>query len=190
MKIGFLILLVTLSALLSISNADPGDLAASGYIESSEGFVFPDGSIQTKAAGTAEAWPQHCYHYLHLESGETLDMTCYSLLPEPSGTWGSSSGVPDGYYFLVTDVLIDPYTDGVETYVTLYDSYPSGAGVGNSMSRSFRLSPTGDTKLFSFRSPTLHLVPSHYLRVTNSGGSTVKVEVTGWITNDPSLILH
>lgn len=181
---------LALAAGLLISSpcfAEPGDVSASGFIEStSGGFIFPDGSVQLSAVAPSEAWPQHCYHAGSLESGETLDLTCYSHIQEPGGTWGSSSGVTAGYYFLVTDVLIESYTDGVKTVVTLTHSYPGG----NLLSRKFRLSPTGDSKLYSFVSPTMHLPEEHWLKVSNSGASSVKVDVMGWLTNNPAYVLH
>jgi hypothetical protein len=156
----------------------------------SDGIEFPDGTVQTTAtAAGVVANPQHCYHPSTVTAGETLPLTCYSYHPG-GGAWGAS-GVPDGLYFVVTDVLLAPDTLTVDTGdvgFTLWHSYDcQDASPGNRLSHRFRVVPNLQTTQWNFRAPLMLLIPGDCLRVTGSSGITVPIviTVTGFLTANP-----
>lgn len=169
-----------------------GVLVAAPMTVRSDGLEFPDATVQTTAAAAAvAAHPQHCYHSGSLDGSETLVLTCYSLHPGDT-TWGAN-GVPDGYYFVVTDVLLDPATtstDAGDVGFILWHSYDCETAPGNRLSRSFRVVPDLQTTSWSFRAPTMILTSGDCLRVTGDAGITVAADVTvgGFLTASPELL--
>lgn len=72
-------------------------------------ITFADGTTQTTAATPAtDSWPMICKTDLDiplLTWATSNTLFCRSPQPEvPGGTIGSGAGVPDGHYFVVTDV--------------------------------------------------------------------------------------
>ena len=170
----------------------PGDIVADGFIESKDGgFVFPDGSIQEKAVTAPVAYPQKCS--TDVSASEEIYLSCFSYGPDDPH-WSSINGVPDGYYFLVTDVTIMPITQndtGEYTfYLYLIGGCNNGVEGGSSLTEliPLKIVPNSQTWSAHYESPLLILYPGSCLRVTGWSSNTADVyfRVTGYLTNDPN----
>jgi hypothetical protein len=156
----------------------------------SDGIEFPDATVQTTAAAAAvEAHPQHCAHTTGLIPNQTVVLNCFSYRTGDT-PWGVS-GVPAGFYFVVTDVALEPdnaITETGDIGFNLLQSYNcEDASPSDRLRRRFRVVPNLQTTTWSFRAPTLLLPPGDCLRVTVDAGITVPilVTVTGFLTTNP-----
>jgi hypothetical protein len=128
------------------------------------------------------AIPVRCYKTSTLQPGNAAFLTCQSA---GGVAFVDNQRVPNGYYFVVTDVLITPDagldTTGI-TDLTLYDAYGD-----NGRSYSFRLRETRAATFGpSFAAPYMVLIPGHRLEATLAGFSAngVEVRVSGWLVTN------
>ena len=191
-----------------------GDLQ-SGLTQS--GVQFADGTAQESAAYTkAEidmlvsslqpdpAWPMICK--TAVENGilpiaaQEPPATLFCRSPQPGvpgGTIGSGAGVPNGYFFVVTDVLancrFDPDCDGVDFILTRRNIADSSTDIET---WQFPLSATtsgADTFVHVQTSgPMMILEEGDYLvglgGLSSSGGHAVLAQVMGYLTASPELL--
>lgn len=128
------------------------------------------------------AIPARCFRSGALQPGNAAFLTCANA---GGVTFVDNQRVPNGYYFVVTDVLITPDagldTTGI-TDLTLYDAYGD-----NGRQSSFRLRETRAATLSaSFAAPYLVLIPGHRLEATLAALSAngVEIRVSGWLVTN------
>ena len=180
MKVQFLVLVM-----LSTSYAF-GQTSLSGA-----GITFPDGSTQVTAAITPAAWPQQCQ--VEVDPGEDLYPTCY-MYGGSDPTWSGTNGVPTGYFFLVTNVIITPSTsiDTGELGFYLYhiSGCDNGTVGGTGLARLVQVRVVPDTQSWVYDSsaPFLVLPAGSCLRVDAfiANTATARVQFNGYLTTDPS----
>jgi hypothetical protein len=159
---------------------------------SAEGIQFPDGTEQTTAAATPEAWPEQCHETP--SPGEDLYLSCFMYNGPAETAWDSVNGVPAGYFFLVTNVVVTPSTvdDTGEYWLWLEQKGGCDNGIegGPQNGRDVSLRFVGPTQSWVLNStaPILVLPAGHCLRVTASNDNTspVKFHVNGYLTTDPA----
>jgi len=180
-------------AICVLSASHAAELTVDGPIASkSGGIVFPDNTIQTTAAAMApESYPQRCS--TRVSAGEQEYLRCYSYGPgDPA--WDGTNGVPDGWYFLVTDVSVMPRTQN-DTGEYTFDFYHisgcnTGVVGGSGLAEliTIKVVPSSQTWSAHYQSPLLVLPPHSCLRVTGWGSNTGEAgfRVTGYLTDDPN----
>jgi len=195
MKLSFKLLSCFFLPFFTLAATHAAELTVNGPIETkSGGIVFPDSSIQTTAAATAttpESYPQRCS--TGVSAGEEVYLNCYSYGPGDPG-WSGVNGVPDGWYFLVTDVTIMPNTQNDTGEYTFNFYHISGCNTGVDGGRGLaeliplKVVPSSQTWSAHYQSPLL-IIPQHNcLRVTgwNSNTADAYFRVTGYLTDDPN----
>jgi hypothetical protein len=109
-------------------------------------------------------------------------------------SWGGTNGVPEGWYFLVTDVLVhaDTIISAPELKFNIYHISGCDNGIpgGTGLARLVRVRSAADASTFTahFTSP-LHVLPEgSCLRFDGFANNTIsgRVHVSGYLTTDPS----
>jgi hypothetical protein len=111
------------------------------------------------------------------------------VLAVPGGSFGPGDGVPAGYFFLVTDVYLEPATTAVETGFIGIELRRMN-NLGSEVRRlEFKLPGDLPSALFSFSAPNLILTEGDYLETKSFPGSTKRmaVHVSGVLTTTPQL---
>lgn len=156
----------------------------------SGGVRFPDGTFQTTAASAQpEAWPMHCDN-TSLDIDASSALTCLSVLAVPGGSFGPGDGVPAGFFFLVTDVYLEPATNSVETgFIGIELKQMNNLDI-EVRRLEFKLPGDLPSGLFSFRAPNLILTEGDYLETKSFPGSTKRmaVHVSGFLTAAPQML--
>ena len=178
---------------LPLSIVHSGDITVNGPIESTNGgFVFPDGSIQITAASAPVAYPQRCN--VSIVASNTTYLDCYTFGPgRRLYNWSSVNGVPDDFYFLVTDITISPNTDLVTGNYGFnlrnFMDCDTGSEGGGAMVNNiyFRVGPDSQSWTAHYESPLFILPPHNCLSVeawpfNNTGARFL---VNGYLTTDP-----
>jgi hypothetical protein len=195
MKLSFKLLSCFFLPIFTLSASYAAELTVDGPITSKNGgIVFPDSTVQTTAAfvsAAPTAYPQRCS--AQISAGEQEYLNCYSYGPGDPG-WSGINGIPDDYYFLVTDITITPYTqdDTGEYTFSFYHIGGCNTGVdGGSSLREFvplKVVPNSQSWSAHYESPVLLLPPRSCLRVDGWASNTTDVyfRVTGYLTDDPN----
>ncbi len=193
MKLSFKLLSCFFLPIFTLSTSHAAELTVDGPIASkSGGIVFPDNTVQTTAAAMApESYPQKCQ--AQISAGEQEYLNCFSYGPGDPG-WSGIDGVPDGFYFLVTDITITPYTQNDTGEYTFYFYHIGGCNTGvdgGSSLREFvplKLVPSSQSWTAHYESPVLIVPQRSCLRVDGWASNTTDVyfRVTGYLTDDPN----
>ncbi len=150
-----------------------------------DGVEFPDGSVQTTASSSAVAYPMSCSEVL-AATGLDENVTCRSPFVN-SFAW--PDGVPAGFYFIATDVVVESDHGSATTTgyleVRLRVINDSGIGIG---AQDFNLPRNLSTLSATFRSPLFILEEGDYFVAANDVVSvnSADVLVLGYLTEDPT----
>lgn len=136
-----------------------------------------------RAALGNQGIPVRCYTSSGgIAPGDDVFLTCVPAAP-PS--FVGSQRVPDGYYFLVTDVMVTPLAN--TTSAERVDFYLFNAYGTNSRSSLYHFrSVDGATSGQHFNVPLYTLTPDHRLEVQafNANAVSFNIYVTGLLTNN------
>lgn len=164
---------------------------------SGDGIMFPDGTIQTTAASAAEAIPYRCIATSVLSTGTTDYLDCYKTTDGSGSLWNDVNGVPEGYFFLVTDVTITPITSDISggvVRVTLTQFSGCDNGVPghtgfNFAGADYKLAPDLSTFSDHYRTPAYILPGGHCLQAGSYAVNThdVQMYVLGYLTSNPTI---
>jgi hypothetical protein len=124
-------------------------------------------------------YPVRCYNI-----GNSASYTLICVTPAGSPSFVSSQRVPEGYYFLITDVMITPTGSLAADNVVLDLNNAYGAGSIQSINH-FRVLD-GSTFGQHFNAPMWVLFPDHYLSVVQDADnqSTYDIRVNGFLVTN------
>jgi hypothetical protein len=138
-------------------------------------FLFAaDGLHPARAAMGNRGVPVRCFAPgSGIAAGNSVFMTCYAA----SGpSFSGNQRVPQGYYLLLTDVIVTPRagsaTSGV-TEVSVFDAY----GTNSRQSQFYLRSSTTDSYGHTFAVPYLILSADHRLEILAAGANAYAVDV-------------
>ncbi len=179
---------------------------------SQTGIHFPDQSEQRSAAysksytdavlallAPTEAWPMVCKTTV-LDGNVPIDLSFHVLFcrsPQsgvPGGHIGSTAGVPDGFFFVVTDVLatcgLGSNCDGVDFTLARRNKIEHFTDLERWKFPLSSTTPTGSVSVaVQFAGPLMILEPGDYLvgagGFSTSGVPFLYAQVMGYLTANP-----
>jgi len=142
---------------------------------------FTDGTAH--AALTNVGIPAWCYTGI-VHAGESP--TLYCLTPPGSVTFSGGITVPNGYYFMITDWVISPYSSGLATGNTVEIDLKDGYGSGSYYAINHFRFMDGSTAGQHYFSPMWTLVAGHHLELAAQSNTQTPFEfrVNGFLTTN------
>lgn len=170
----------------AVTNQVGSRAPAAGLALSSSSITFPDGTVQATAATSAPtALPVRCYSST-ISAGNIEGLNCASGVSADS--FGPTSGVAAGFFFVVSDVVIEPnHIAQTSTGFVAAEVHRTNSDGLFETTQEFKLSSDNESQHNSFAAPPFLVGEGEYVSCENSALSTTSISCTvlGYLTAEP-----